>query len=301
MASAVYGAPPPELAEVPAEARQVSPLVPGAASLEDAPEGALDEIVIAAPPGALERRYVLALALRALKPGGRLLALAPKDRGGLRLKKELEAFGCEVGADGRRHYRLAACHRPHGLTGLTDAIAEGGPQIAPGLGLWSQPGLFSWDRPDPGTALLADHLEGLAGHGADLGCGVGVLALATLALPEVAGLTLVDIDRRAIAAARRNVEGPRAKVLQADLRDGAPLSGLDFVVMNPPFHAEGAQDHGLGQLFIRRAAAMVRRGGLCRLVANVALPYEAPMREAFGRTELLDQAQGYKVYEARKA
>jgi 16S rRNA G1207 methylase RsmC len=45
---------------------------------------------------------------------------------------------------------------------------------------------------------------------------------------------------------------------------------------------------------------MLRRGGLCRLVANVALPYETPLREAFAAVTLLDQAHGYKVYEARK-
>jgi 16S rRNA (guanine1207-N2)-methyltransferase len=300
LAAVVYGAPPPELAPVPAGAVQASPLVPGAAALEDAPDASLDEAVVAAPAGALERRYVLAQALRALKGGGRLTALAPKDRGGLRLKAELEAFGCQVEAGGRRHWRVAACRRPDAPAGRATAIAEGGPQVPPGLGLASQPGVFSWDRPDPGTALLARHVGGLAGAGADLGCGVGVLALAALAEPAVTRLALVDIDRRAVAAARRNVADPRASFLQADLREAAPLAGLDFVAMNPPFHLDGAEDRTLGQLFIRRAAAMLRRGGLCRLVANVALPYETPLREAFAAVTLLDQAHGYKVYEARK-
>ena len=38
--------------------------------------------------GTLERRYALALILRALKPGAPLTALAPKEKGGSRLGKE---------------------------------------------------------------------------------------------------------------------------------------------------------------------------------------------------------------------
>lgn len=299
MASAVYGAPPPALAPVAAGARQVSPLVPGAAALEDAPDESLDRIAVAAPPGALERRYVLAQALRALKPSGELVAVAPKDRGGLRLRGELAAFGCEPAERAQSHQRLCVCLRPAAPAGLDAAIAEGGPQFAAKLGLWSQPGVFSWDRLDPGSARLLGWLDGLAGAGADFGCGVGVLALKALASPVVTGLTLIDVDRRALAAARRNVGDPRAAFLQADLRATAPpLTGLDFVVMNPPFHEGGAADRGLGQTFIRRAAQALKPRGVCRLVANIALPYEAALREAFGEARLIDQGGGYKVYEA---
>jgi 16S rRNA (guanine1207-N2)-methyltransferase len=299
MASAVYGA--PALAEVPVGARQVSPLVPGADALEDIPYSSLDAIAVAAPPGAIERRYVLAQALRALKVGGALTTVAPKDKGGLRLRKELESFGCVVAEQSLRHQRLCQCARPATPAGLDQAIAEGAPQPAPKLGLISQPGVFSWDRPDPGSVILARHLAGLAGEGADLGCGVGVLSLAVLAQPKVAALTLVDIDRRAVDAARRNVTDPRAGFLQADLREPVPsLTGLDFVVMNPPFHDGGEEDRGLGQAFIRRAAAMLRRGGVLRLVANIGLPYEATLAETFDQARRLEQGGGYKVLEGRR-
>src|ERR1700741_211751 len=93
---AVYGAPPPALAEVPRGAIQVSPLVPGAADLDALRPASLTAGVVAAPPGTVERRYVLARLLQALAPGAPLTALAPKDKGGARLRKELEAFGCAV-------------------------------------------------------------------------------------------------------------------------------------------------------------------------------------------------------------
>ena len=297
---AVYGAPPLSLANIPAQAAQCSPLVPGAAGLEDAPDGSLQRIVIAAPPGVLERRFVLAQGLRALKPGGELVAMAPKTRGGARLRKELEAFGCHVAETSKQHQRICVCSRPEAPSGIEAAIAAGGPQQPKALnGLWSQPGIFSWDRPDAGTDLLMPHAGGLAGAGADLGCGIGSLALAALASKKVERLTLVDIDRRAIEAAWRNLGDPRAAFLQADLRDPeTPLSGLDFVIMNPPFHLSGTEDRGLGQVFIARAAAMLRKGGTLRMVANVGLPYEAALGESFSRIKPLGQGRGFKLFEA---
>jgi len=297
----VYGSPPLELAATGAGAVQLSPLIPGASVLEDAPAENFSRLVIAAPPGALERRFVLAHGLRALKPGGELIALAPKDKGGLRLRKELEAFGCQVTESARRHHRICACARPPAPQGLEAAIKAGGPQIAPALGLWSQPGVFSWDRLDRGSALLLEALDGLAGRGADLGAGVGVLAKAVLQSPAVTHLALVDIDRRAVEAARSNIDDPRAAFVQADLRDAPPdLTGLDFVIMNPPFHEGGAQDHALGIAFVAAAARALRRGGTCWLVANRHLPYEAALGERFKAVTRRADEGGYKVYEAVK-
>ncbi|QUD86094.1 class I SAM-dependent methyltransferase [Phenylobacterium montanum] len=298
---AVYGDPPLELADYGADAVRLSPLHPGRGPIEDLATASLTRAVVLAPPGVLERRYVLAHALRALQDGGELVALAPKDRGGSRLKKELEGFGCAVIETAKRHHRICQVRRPPTPTGLDAAIAEGGRQIAKQLGLWSQPGVFSWDRVDPGTALLLSHAGSLSGRGADFGCGVGVLALKVLASPAVTGLALIDIDARAIAAARRNVDDPRVTFLQHDLRTPPPgLADLDFVVMNPPFHMAGAEDRSLGQTFIRRAAAALRRGGVCRLVANIGMPYEAVLAECFSAVTPLGQGAGYKLFEARK-
>lgn len=295
----LYGFPPPVLAQTPAGALQASPLVPGAVSLEALSEA--DSVVILAPPGALERRHVLALALKALKPGAYLTALAPKDKGGSRLSGELKAFGCDVEESSKRHHRICVARRPEVLLNVDQAIAEGAPRLNKELGLWTQPGVFSWDRIDPGTALLASRLPPMKGRGADLGCGVGVLAHTLLAKPSVTELNMIDIDRRAIEAARRNVDNPKAKFFWADVTtDEPPLSDLDFVVMNPPFHYAGAEDRGLGQAFIRRAAKTLRTGGVCWLVANRHLPYESVLKDAFKTVRLDVEAGGYKVYEARR-
>ncbi|CAN7366050.1 class I SAM-dependent methyltransferase [Phenylobacterium sp. LjRoot219] len=298
-AACVYGAPPLALAQPAPGATQVSPLVPGALSLEALEPASLASAVIAAPPGTIERRYVLALTLRALAPGAPLTALAAKEKGGSRLRKELETFGCQVEEIGRQHQRICHTVRPATPDGLDAAIAAGGPQQRDG-GLWTQPGVFSWDRSDPGSDLLIAALPDLSGQGADLGCGLGVLARAVLASPKVARLDLVDLDRRAVEAARRNVEDARARFHWADVRSAPELDGLDFVVMNPPFHDTGLEDKALGQAFIRRAHQLLRRGGTLWMVANRHLPYEAVLAEHFSRVTPKGDGKGFKIYEARK-
>jgi 16S rRNA (guanine1207-N2)-methyltransferase len=297
----VYGRPPLDLAAPPVGAVQVSPLIPGSAALESLADAAAEAGLVHAPAGSIERRYVLAQALRGLRPGGALIALAPKDRGGARLRRELEGFGCAVAESARRHHRICVVDRPAEPQGLHAAIAEGAPRLVQATGFWSQPGVFQWDRIDPGTALLSTRLGGLAGRGADLGCGVGVLGRTLLADAQVSGLVGVDVDRRAVECARRNLDqDPRAEFLWADARTAELGADLDFVVSNPPFHTGGREDRTLGQAFVRRAAALLRKGGVMRLVANRHLPYEATLTEAFGRFSVLAEADGYKVLEARR-
>ena len=301
MTEGVYGNPPTDLTAAQPDAMQFSPVIPGSAAFEIAAAASLETITVLAPPGTLERRYVLAQALRLLAPGGRLTVMAPKDRGGARLAKELAALGCTVGESAKRHHRICACRRPSDPTGVEAAIAEAGPRLSQELSLWTQPGIFSWDRIDPGSALLIQHLPPLKGSGADLGCGLGVLARAVLNHRAVNSLTLIDIDRRAVEAARRNVDDPRADFVWADVRTAqAEPTGLDFVIMNPPFHDGGREDQALGRAFLTRAAAMLRPKGALWLVANRHLAYEAALSELFSAVTLRAEAGGYKVYEARK-
>jgi 16S rRNA (guanine1207-N2)-methyltransferase len=296
----VYGTPPAELADNPTGAIQFSPLIPGSEALEDQPEGSFASMAVLAPPGTVERRYVAALALKALAPGGTLTMLAPKDKGGSRIAKELKAFGCAVEEVSRRHYRICTSTRPAALPGLDEALAEGCPRFDETLGFWTQPGVFSWNRIDPGSMLLEQNLPPLNGRGADLGCGTGYLARSVLASSGVEQLVMIDIDRRAVEMARRNIEDTRADIRWADIRGGTQLKGLDFVVMNPPFHDTGIEDQSLGQTFIRRAAESLRPGGLCWIVANRHLPYEAVLKPLFRRVTPTIEAAGYKVYEALK-
>jgi len=296
----LYGAPAPGLVEVPAGAVQVSPLIPGSQDLAAMADASVERAVILAPGGAVERDHVLAQALRVLKPGAPLLAFAPKDKGGSRLRKTLEAFGCKVAEDARKHHRFCHVARPVEPVGLAGAIAAGAARLSPTLRAWTQPGVFSWDRVDAGSAKLIELMPALSGRGADLGCGIGLLAQRVLASPDVTELTCVDIDRRAVDCARHNLDDPRATVLWADARRTEGLAALDFVVMNPPFHDGGTEDRDLGVAFVATAARLLRKGGVCWLVANRHLPYEATLASAFAGFEVRHDGGGYKVIEARR-
>lgn len=301
--NAVYGDVPHGLVEVPAGAVQCSPRVPGSASLDGLTEAGSDTLVMHAPPSALERRRELALALRALKPGAVLTVLAANTKGGNRIAGELTGFGCDVTAAHKRHHQIVRTLRGTAPLALDEALAAGVARLVPELGLWSQPGLFSWDRIDPGSKLLLDHLPPLAGRGADLGCGIGILARAVRERSPATELALVDVDRRAIDCARRNVPGEGVTTHWADIRASTanrPAS-LDFIVTNPPFHDGGPEDKSLGQAFIRAAAAMLRPGGELWLTANRHLPYETTLQPLFGTLEKVVESGGYKVYRAVKA
>jgi 16S rRNA (guanine1207-N2)-methyltransferase len=295
----VYGTPPAGLADAPAGAVQCSPLVPGATLLADAAPESAASLTMVVPPGTVERRHALALALSALAPGGSLVALGPKDKGGSRIGKELAGFGCAVAETSKHHWRICRTSRPAAPAGLDSAIAQGAPRFDESLGLWTQPGIFSWDRIDEGSALLLESLGTLAGHGADLGCGLGLLTRAVLAdNPAVRRIEAVDLDARAIAMARRNVPDSRAAFHWLDVRAGLGFAGLDFVVMNPPFHAGGQDDVGLGRQFLARARDLLRPGGQLFMVANRHLPYEAELAGLFGQVEAVAQSARFKVVRA---
>ncbi|WP_426036994.1 class I SAM-dependent methyltransferase [Brevundimonas sp. DC300-4] len=297
--SILYGRP-PLVFDPPGAATQTSPQIPGSTALESLADGSVETAMVYAPPGVLERRYALAQALRALQVGGRLDVMAAKDKGGSRLKKELEAFGLEVGETAKAHHRRCVVIKTGSETGLDAAIAAGAIQAVEGLEAWSQAGVFAWDRIDAGSAQLAAHMPALKGAGADLGCGYGALATVVLRSEAVTSLRLIDLDRRAVEAARKNVEDARASFEWADVRTLEAAGDLDFIVSNPPFHDGGAEDRRLGQAFIKKAAEMLKKGGVLWLVGNRHLPYEAELNAAFKRVTPAGDGGGYKLFEATK-
>jgi 16S rRNA (guanine1207-N2)-methyltransferase len=297
----LYGDIPLDLVPVPAGSVQVSPLSPGALALEALEPESCDGLVMRAPPNTVERRHEIALALKALRVGAPLVVLALRDKGGSRLADELEAFGVTVSDQPKRHHRICTGERPAMLHGIDDAIAEGALRFVPDLNLSSQPGLFSWDRFDIGSAVLIEVLPELHGRVGDFGCGYGLLSLAALRSPEVTDVIGFDLDRRAIAAARANIRDPRFKAVWIDLAaKGAGVSDLDAIVMNPPFHRAGIEDQNLGITLIGRAAEALRKGGVLWLTANRHLPYEAVLKARFRNVTTVTEAEGFKVVRALK-
>jgi 16S rRNA (guanine1207-N2)-methyltransferase len=182
------------------------------------------------------------------------------------------------------------------------------PRLVPDTSLYSAPGVFSWDRVDPGSALLAAHLPNdLTGRGADLGAGWGYLsAHLQQHCAGVEALHLYEAERSALDLARRNLQGilpsdnapkPELQFFWHDVRCGLKHQ-YDFVISNPPFHIGRADEPDLGRQFIRAAAAALRPGGRFWMVANRHLPYEGELRRLFAHGQVHAEHGGFKVIEA---
>jgi 16S rRNA (guanine1207-N2)-methyltransferase len=178
-------------------------------------------------------------------------------------------------------------------------------QRVPPKGHWSRPGLFSWDREDLGTSILAAELpETLSGAGADFGVGWGYLSMEVLQrCADVESLDGFDVDARALEPARRNLGNVlvrvRPRLYWRDVTAGVGLAKYDFIVMNPPFHEGRDADPRLGLKFIGAAAKALKRDGELWLVANRHLPYEPLLTELFDEVTLRRDRMGFKVLRAR--
>ena len=231
-----------------------------------------------------------------LAEGGVLVCAGSNDDGAASLEKQVaKVFGLE-GQLSKFHSRVFWLRRGEarppdywrGLAGLQPV----------GQGPWlSQPGIFSWDHVDDGSALLARYLpDDLAGTVADFGAGWGYLS--QLVLQRSAAITrldAIDAEHRAIEAARANVADPRARFHWLALGTEPAPATYDAIVCNPPFHAGRAAEPGLGQSMIEAAAAALRPGGRFFMVANRGLPYEPQLKANFASFATLADNNKFRV------
>ncbi len=176
-------------------------------------------------------------------------------------------------------------------------------RLRPTEGGWlSRPGIFSWDKIDAGSALLAKQLpRDLSGHVADFGCGWGYLAREVMARsPGIVKIDLIDAEHLALDAARANVGDPRASFHWLDLtREPAPAT-FDAIICNPPFHTGRASTPSLGQNVLEAASRALKPGGHLYAVANRGLPYEPLLKQHFASFETLADNNKFKVTLARR-
>ncbi len=270
----------------------------------DLPEAMLTIVV---PPRQRDQaRALYARALLAAPEGGYVLASLPNTLGGKTGEKLLAEIAGDAASLSKHKCRAFWTQKHSALVNMElagDWIAEDAArEIEPGL--FSRPGLFSWDRVDPGSELLADSVpEQTKGIGADLGGGYGFLSREILAhCPNVERMDLYEAEYRAMACIEATLapfEG-RFTAQWADVLNDLPEKTYDFVLMNPPFHTGRADNSALGRSFIRAAARTLKPGGTLWLVANRHLPYEAELDACFKESEMLEDDAGYKVIRAAR-
>jgi len=167
-------------------------------------------------------------------------------------------------------------------------------------GDFTAPGVFSADKADPGSKLLAEALPKLKGRVADLGAGWGWLSREVLKNEAVKSVHLVEADLSALTCARKNVTDDRAEFHWADATTWLSPALMDVVVMNPPFHTGRKGDPKLGQAFIAAAARSLNPSGQLFLVANRHLPYETVLGELFRDVKEIGGTGAFKLLHATR-
>lgn len=276
--------------------------------LSDAPQGSGGKyagVFLRLPRQREDARFMMDSAWAVLEPGGLFMVAAANDSGGARLEKDLSPYLPDFQSAVKHKCRIVWCQK--GAQNFPDSwLTAGAMQLHPALGLWTQPGLFSWDHVDSATNLLLPHIpSGLTGSVADLGCGAGAIADHVLRTsPLVQKMFCLDADARAVAACSKNMaeRHPGRNVVcdWVDLSRDYKTDPVDVVVMNPPFHAEKMQAIALGQSFIKNAGAMLCPDGSLFMVANAHLPYEDMLGQNFQSCDKLHEGQGFKIFHAKR-
>ena len=233
-----------------------------------------------------------------LAPGGRLVCAGANDDGAASLEKQVGKAFALTDTLSKFHSRVFWIDK--GERAPPDYWQKLATMQPVGDGSFlSQPGIFSWDHVDDGSALLAKHLpDDLSGRVADFGCGWGYLSRDVLRSSAVTHLDLIDSEFRALEAARANIADPRASFHWLDLTKEEAPAIYDAIVCNPPFHAGRAAEPGLGQKIIEAAARALKPGGRFYVVANRGLPYEPLLKTSFASSTTLADNNKFRVSRA---
>ena len=243
----------------------------------------------------------IAQALKRIRAGGRVVVAGGRTDGAASLGKRIGALLPVEGRASKNHGVVFWLKRGQEADAAAAALAAANPPLMLEGGFRTGPGLFSRERIDPGSILLARSLPGdLGGTAADFGAGWGFLSveLARRA-PAVTAIDLYEASFAACACARQNMAAlaPRveARVLWCDLVSEPPERRYDVVVMNPPFHQGRAAEPDLGMRMIAAARAALKKAGRLFLVANRPLPYERELAAGFAAHGELVRDARYKV------
>ncbi len=162
---------------------------------------------------------------------------------------------------------------------------------------YSSSGVFSKERVDKGTLLLAENMIIVKNSKVlDIGCGIGVLGIIAAKLFN-ADVVMSDINKRAVMLAKKNIKlnSIKAEIYQGNLFEKIKDKDFDAILSNPP------QTAGKKICFelIEKSKKYLRIGGSLQLVARHnkgGKTLSKKMEEIFGNVKVIAKKAGYWIY-----
>ncbi|AXQ49718.1 methyltransferase [Pseudomonas sp. SAR267] len=176
----------------------------------------------------------------------------------------------------------------------------------PALELLNHANVFCREGLDIGTRAFLPHLPRGLGNArvADLGCGNGVLAIASALANPDAQYTLVDESYMAVQSALENWQAALGErpvtVMPGDGLAGVEKQSLDVVLCNPPFHQQQVVGDFLAWRMFQQAREALVVGGALYIVGNRHLGYHSKLARLFRGVEQVAATPKFVVLKARK-
>lgn len=176
----------------------------------------------------------------------------------------------------------------------------------PAITLLNHANVFCREGLDIGSRAFLPHLPTNLGSArvADLGCGNGVLAIASALHNPEAQYTLVDESYMAVQSAGENWRatlGARDIILRAgDGLAGQEAQSLDVVLCNPPFHQQQVVGDFLAWRMFQQAREALVVGGALYIVGNRHLGYHSKLARLFRGVEQIAATPKFVILKARK-
>ena len=176
----------------------------------------------------------------------------------------------------------------------------------PPIELLNHANVFCREDLDIGTRAFLPHLPTNLGSArvADLGCGNGVLAIASALQNPDAQYTLVDESFMAVQSAsenwRANLGEREVQVRAGDGLAGQEPQSLDVVLCNPPFHQQQVVGDFLAWRMFQQAREALVVGGALYIVGNRHLGYHSKLARLFRGVEQVAATPKFVILKARK-
>lgn len=193
-----------------------------------------------------------------------------------------------------------------GLGPFTSPYPSRYPLDKPAIELINHANVFCREGLDIGTRAFLPHLPTNLGSArvADLGCGNGVLAIASALNNPQAHYTLVDESFMAVQSAQENWQaalGDREVTVRAgDGLAGQAPNSLDVVLCNPPFHQQQVVGDFLAWRMFQQAREALVVGGALYIVGNRHLGYHSKLTKLFRGVEQVAATPKFVILKARK-